>query len=256
MISIVKIGGNVLDDAQALTDFLQQFSQFQGPKILVHGGGKLATRTAASLGISAQLVDGRRITDAAMLEVVTMVYAGLTNKQVVAQLQANNCNAMGFSGADGNLICAKIRSKTPADYGFVGDLDATSVHTELLLNLLNQGITPVFSAITHDKKGQLLNTNADTIAAVLAESLAQFAPTQLVYCFEKPGVLRDAADDSTVISEITAALFEQLKADGIVHAGMIPKLSNALSAIDKGVKNVYIKQAKELLNESAGTRIS
>lgn len=150
MITIVKIGGNVLDDAPALTHFLQQFSQWNGPKILVHGGGKLATRTAENMGIKAQMVDGRRITDQAMLDIVTMVYAGLTNKQVVAQLQANGCNAIGLTGADGNVIQAQLRPKTPIDYGFVGDLTADSVQADLLLQWLNQGLTPVFSAITHD----------------------------------------------------------------------------------------------------------
>lgn len=255
MITIVKIGGNVLDDASALAEFLQLFSQWNGPKILVHGGGKLATRTAQNMGIEAQMVDGRRITDQAMLDIVTMVYAGLTNKQVVAQLQANGCNALGLTGADANVIQANIRPKTPIDFGFVGDVTPDAVQATQVLKWLSNGITPVFSAITHDGNGQLLNTNADTIASCLAEALAQLADTQLIYCFEKKGVLRDAEDETTVIAEINASIFEQLKAEKIVHAGMLPKLSNALNAVAKGVKNVYIKQAKDLLDESTGTRI-
>ncbi|WP_353183705.1 acetylglutamate kinase [Parapedobacter lycopersici] len=243
---IIKIGGNVIDDPDQLAGFLEKFAALPERKILVHGGGKIATRMAADLGIQASMVDGRRITDEQMLRVVTMVYAGLTNKQLVASLQANGCNAIGLSGADGNSITAVKRPVRDIDYGWVGDLHADSVNTTGLANLLEDGFTPVFSAITHDGQGQLLNTNADTIASALAVALAEKYPTSLVYCFEKKGVLRNIEDADSVIPEIPAGEFERLKATGVIADGMIPKLHNAFEAISKGVSEVYVGSAGDL----------
>ena len=243
---IVKIGGNVIDNPDQLAGFLKKFTALPGRKILVHGGGKIATRMAADLGIEAKMVDGRRITDGEMLRVVTMVYAGLTNKQVVAQLQAGGCNAIGLSGADGNMIAANKRPVKDIDYGWVGDLHEASVNREGLSALLDSGFTPVFSAITHDGNGNLLNTNADTIASALAVAMSAVCATALVYCFEKKGVLRDVNDAGSVIREIPSAGFEQLKAEGVIADGMIPKLYNAFNAIESGVGEVYIGQADDL----------
>lgn len=255
---VIKIGGNIIDHAEGLDRFLEQFAGLRGRKILVHGGGKIATRMAADLGIEATLVAGRRITDAAMLRVVTMVYAGLTNKQIVAGLQARHCNAIGLTGADGNSIQAVKRPVKEIDYGFVGDILSGSVNDETVAALLGSGFVPVFSAITHDGQGQLLNTNADTIASALAVGLASRYDTSLVYCFEKRGVLRDVNDDNSVIEEIKASEFEGLQASGVVADGMVPKLHNAFDAIAKGVREVCIGHADELhlLHEQRfGTRM-
>lgn len=255
---VIKIGGNIIDDPESLSRFLDRFATLRGRKVLVHGGGKIATRMAADLGIEATLVAGRRITDEAMLRVVTMVYAGLTNKQVVAGLQARDCNALGLSGADGNSIKAVKRPVKEIDYGFVGDILPTSVDDGTITALINAGFIPVFSAITHDGRGQLLNTNADTIASALAVALSSHYDTSLVYCFEKPGVLRDVNDNSSAIAEIRASEFEGLVAKGVVADGMIPKLHNAFDAIGKGVREVYIGNADnlQLLHEQRfGTRL-
>ena len=243
---VIKIGGNVIDDAEGLKRFLERFANLRGYKILVHGGGKIATRMAADLGIEATLVEGRRITDEAMLRIVTMVYGGLTNKQVVAELQSQGCNAIGLSGADGNAIRTVKRPVAAVDYGFVGDILPSSVDTDTIDTFLNAGLTPVFSAITHDGQGQLLNTNADTIAAALAVALSARYTTSLVYCFEKRGVLRDINDEDSVIAEIRAGEFEQLKTSGIIADGMVPKLHNAFEAIGKGVDEVCIGRADDL----------
>lgn len=255
---VIKIGGNVIDHPEGLNRFLDRFATLRGRKVLVHGGGKIATRMAADLGIEATLVAGRRITDEAMLRVVTMVYAGLTNKQVVAGLQARKCNALGLSGADGNCIRAVKRPVKEIDYGFVGDIFPSSVDDEAIAALMEDGFIPVFSAITHDGLGQLLNTNADTIAAALAVALSSRYDTSLVYCFEKHGVLRDVNDEGSVIPEIKAAEFGGLVASGVVADGMVPKLQNAFEAIAKGVRDVYIGHADELhrLHEQQfGTRM-
>ncbi|PPL00572.1 acetylglutamate kinase [Parapedobacter indicus] len=255
---IIKIGGNVIDDAEGLKHFLERFANLRGYKILVHGGGKIATRMAADLGIEAKLVEGRRITDEAMLRIVTMVYAGLTNKQVVAELQSRGCNAIGLSGADGNAIRTVKRPVTTVDYGFVGDILPRSVDTDTIDTFLNAGLTPVFSAITHDGQGQLLNTNADTIAAALAVALSARYTTSLVYCFEKRGVLRDITDENSVIDEIRAGEFEQLKTAGVIADGMVPKLYNAFEAIGKGVNEVCIGRADDLQllrEQHFGTRL-
>lgn len=255
---IIKIGGNIIDDPEGLSRFLDRFVSLRGRKVLVHGGGKVATRLAADLGIEATLVAGRRITDEAMLQVVTMVYAGLTNKQVVAGLQARKCNALGLSGADGNCITAVKRPVKEIDYGFVGDILPASVDDEAITALIESSFVPVFSAITHDGRGQLLNTNADTIASALAVALSARYDTSLVYCFEKRGVLRDVHDEDSVIPEIKATEFEGLQAAGIVADGMVPKLHNAFDAIAKGVRDVCIGRAEDLhlLHEQQfGTRM-
>lgn len=250
-ITVVKIGGNVIDNPEALKRFLEEFAALPGAKILVHGGGKLATRLAERLELKVQMVDGRRITDKGMLDVVTMVYAGLINKQVVAGLQAAGCNALGLSGADGNAVTARRRDPNPVDYGFVGDIER--VDSGLLRRLLEGGITPVFSAIMHDGQGTLLNCNADSVASAIALGAVEIAPADLVFCFEKNGVLRDPEDDTTLIREITSETYAPLKADGIVSKGMIPKIENALKAVEKGVRSVTIKHSENLLNEIGTT---
>lgn len=255
---IVKIGGNVLDDPEGLKRFLEHFANLRGYKILVHGGGKIATRVAAELGVEAKLVEGRRITDEAMLRIVTMVYAGLTNKQLVAELQSRGCNAVGLSGADGNAIRTVKRPVSTVDYGFVGDVLPGSVDVGTISAFLNAGLTPVFSAVTHDGRGQLLNTNADTIAAALAIALSAQYTTSLVYCFEKRGVLRDVNNENSLIPEIRASEFEPLKTSGVIADGMVPKLHNAFEAIGKGVDEVCIGQADDLYllrEQHFGTRL-
>ncbi|RYY30655.1 MAG: acetylglutamate kinase [Sphingobacteriaceae bacterium] len=243
---VIKIGGNVIDNSANLHQFLKDFSALNGLKILVHGGGKVATQVSASMGIEAKMVDGRRITDIETLRVVTMVYAGLINKNMVAQLQRYHNNAIGLTGADGNFIRAKKRPVKTIDYGFAGDLDKHSVQAESISKLLDAGFTPVFCALTHDGNGQMLNTNADTIAAALAVSLSKIYETTLIYCFEKKGVLQDVDDEDSLISEIDPERYEQLKLEKIVSEGMLPKLDNAFDAIKSGVKEVIIGQADEL----------
>lgn len=243
-ITVLKIGGNVIDNPAALKAFLAEFAALEGPRILVHGGGKLATRLAERLELKVQMVDGRRITDKGTLDVVTMVYAGLVNKQIVAGLQAVGCNAIGLSGADGNVVTARRRAPEPIDYGFVGDIER--VDSELLGRLLDGGLVPVFSAIMHDGRGTLLNCNADSVASAVALGAARLAPVDLVYCFEKAGVLRDPEDEHSVIPEITAESFAALKADGTISKGMIPKVENALKAVSQGVRSVTIRSSAHL----------
>lgn len=253
---VIKIGGNIIDDEAKLASFLNDFASIEEKKILVHGGGKLATRLAEKLGIEQQLVDGRRITDAETLKIVTMVYAGFINKNIVAGLQANNCNAMGLCGADGDAILAHKRQHPVLDYGFVGDVDA--INTELISGLLEKNIALVFAPITHDQQGQLLNTNADTIAQEIARGMSELYDVQLIYSFEKSGVLLDANDDTTVIPEIKPSNYQQLKSKNKIFAGMIPKLDNAFAALKSGVDKVIIGKAenlKELINGSSGTTI-
>ncbi|GGE55075.1 N-acetylglutamate kinase [Pedobacter psychrotolerans] len=263
-LTIIKIGGNVIDNSANLHQFLLDFTALPGDKILVHGGGKIATELGESLGVEAKMVDGRRITDIETLRIVTMVYAGLINKNMVAQLQAKGSNAIGLTGADGNIIKAKKRpiikfspsggdlEGTEIDYGFVGDLDENSVSAETLDRLLQAGLVPVLCAITHDGETQLLNTNADTIASSVAVAMSALYETRLVYCFEKKGVLKDVNDDDSVVREIKANEFEGLKEDGTVQGGMIPKLHNAFEAIKKGVSAVYIGKADELMELGSG----
>jgi acetylglutamate kinase len=246
-LSIIKIGGNIIDNPTELSKFLIDFSKISGNKILVHGGGKSATKMAQSIGLVPEMIEGRRITNAAMLEVVVMIYAGQINKDIVAQLQATNTNAIGFSGADGNLILSSKRNHPTIDYGFVGDVQ--KVNTALLETLINNGIVPVFCAITHDGKGQLLNTNADTIASELAIALSEIFDVTLNYCFEKLGVLFDAADDNSVITSINQELYATLKADGAIHSGMIPKLDNCFNSLQKGVQKIKIGHHR-MLNDT------
>lgn len=243
---VIKIGGNVIDNSENLHHFLNDFASLDGHKILVHGGGKLATDLSHTLGIEPKMVDGRRITDIETLRVVTMVYAGLINKNIVAQLQRYHCNAVGLTGADANLIRAVKRPVKEIDYGFVGDLHETSVAKNKLSELLDAGLIPVFSAITHDGEGQLLNTNADTIASALAVALSSIYKVSLVYCFEKKGVLREVTDEGSVIREISSSEFETLRSDNIIAGGMLPKLENAFRAIHNGVNEVYIGKSDEL----------
>ncbi len=245
-LNIIKIGGNVIDDDIQLDNFLEKFASIPGKKILVHGGGKIATRLADKLDIAVKMVDGRRITDEKMLDVVTMVYAGLTNKKIVSTLQKYGCDALGLSGADGNVIKAIKRPVRKIDYGFAGDILADSVNSLSIKKFLDAGFTPVFSAITHNGSGQLLNTNADTIASALAVALSKLYETSLIYCFEKNGVLSNAEEENSVITTINASQFELLKEQGIISEGMIPKLQNAFDAINKGVKDVLIGNALNL----------
>ena len=254
-ITVVKIGGNVIDNEVALERFVKDFAQLPSPKVLIHGGGKLATRLAEKLEIPTTMIEGRRVTDAETLNIVTMVYAGLINKRVVAMLQAEGCNALGFSGADGNMIPAVKRNPEPLDYGFVGDIDASKINAELLATLLESGVTPVFCAITHDGKGSLLNSNADSVASAVAVASASIAETDRVFCFEKQGVLRDVEDDSSVISLITRADYPSLRNEGIISKGMIPKIDNAFRAIESGVASVAIKHSECVADSTKGTTI-
>jgi len=248
---VIKIGGHIIDDDKKLADFLEQLASVEERKILVHGGGKLATRLAGQLKIPQQVVDGRRITDAETLKIVTMVYAGYINKNIVALLQAANCNAIGLSGADGDAILAHKRKHPVMDYGFVGDIDA--INTVLIKNLLEQNIAIVFAPITHDQRGQLLNTNADTIAQEIAKAMSGIYDTELIYSFEKSGVLLDVNDESTVIPKLNKTIYSDLKGENKIFAGMIPKLDNAFAALDAGVKRVVIGKAEHLPKMVKGT---
>jgi acetylglutamate kinase len=254
---VIKIGGNIIDDDEKLSSFLKNFASISEKKILIHGGGKLATKMAGDLGIPQKMIDGRRITDAETLKIVTMVYGGYINKKIVSQLQANDCNAIGLSGADGNLIQAHKRVHPTIDYGFAGDIDI--INLELLKSLLDQGMSIVIAPITHNKNGQLLNTNADTIAQEIARSLSAAYAVNLIYSFEKSGVLLNTDDETSVIPSIRPDFYEQLKAEKKIFAGMIPKIDNAFAALRSGVKEVTIGKAEELqklIQHQAGTRIT
>ena len=241
-LTIIKVGGAVVEDEAQLTQLLKDFSAIEGRKVLVHGGGRKATKVAESLGIESKMVKGRRITDAEMLSVVTMVYGGLVNKNLVARLQANGVNALGLTGADIDVIRSHKRPlKDGVDFGFVGDVDKAD--GKMLSRLIENGITPVMAPLTHDGEGHLLNTNADTIASETAIALAPYYDVTLIFCFEKKGVLRNPDDDDSVIPIITRANFITLKADGTISGGMLPKIENALSAIDSGVGKVIITLA-------------
>ena len=281
MIRIVKIGGNVVDNPELLREFVKDFAAMPGMKALIHGGGVMASQMQKSMGMTPQMIEGRRVTDEATLKVVTMVYAGWCNKNITALLQAEGCNAIGLSGADGNAI--KARKRPPVhveslgedvDYGFVGDVTGESVNAGFIYSLMERGIVPVFNAINHDGEGNLLNTNADTIASSVAIAMANYRyrsprevccrceecthcsddgrlthETELIYCFEKDGVLYDKDDDGSVIPEIDRERFAELKAEGRVADGMIPKLANSFKAIDSGVARVIIKHARNLNNK-------
>lgn len=252
-LTIVKIGGNVIDDAEASHRFLTAFAALPGAKLLVHGGGKVATQVAEKLGLPTQMVNGRRITDKPMLDVVTMVYAGLVNKNLVATLQSLDCNAIGLTGADGGSILASKRPVGEVDYGFAGDIE--QVNADQIEMWIGQGLIPVFAPITYDAQGSLLNTNADTLASALAVALSEDFEVSLLYCFEKKGVLADPNDDSSVISVIPQAEYGQLKEEGVVSKGMIPKLDNAFAALEKGVAKVIICHADDL-KEMIQTQLS
>ncbi len=281
MIRVVKIGGNVVDNPELLREFVRNFAAMPGMKVLVHGGGVMASQMQKEMGLAPVMIEGRRVTDEAALKVVTMVYAGWCSKTITALLQAEGCNAIGLSGADGNAIKASRRPPVhieslgkEMDYGYVGDVTGESVNAGFIYALLERGIVPVFNAINHDGAGNLLNTNADTIASSVATAMANYRyrsprevccrceecthcsddgrlthETELIYCFEKDGVLYDKDDDSSVISKISRSRFEELKKEGIVADGMIPKLANAFKAIDSGVARVVIKHARNLLND-------
>lgn len=241
-LTIVKVGGAVVEDESQLAQLLSDFSAIQGRKVLVHGGGRKATKMAERLGIETHMVEGRRITDAQMLEVVTMVYGGLVNKQLVARLHQRGVNSIGLTGADGNVILSHKRPlKHGVDYGFVGDVDC--VDHVMLRNLIESGVTPVMAPLTHDGQGHILNTNADTIASETAKALAVDYDVTLIFSFEKRGVLSNPDDDESVIPTITRADFERYREDGTISGGMLPKIENALSAIDSGVSRVIITLA-------------
>ncbi|MDD6209045.1 MAG: acetylglutamate kinase [Bacteroidales bacterium] len=251
-LTIVKVGGKIVEEEASLERLLHDFSMLENSKVLVHGGGRSATKIAERLGIESKMVNGRRITDAEMLKVVTMVYGGLVNKNLVARLQALNVNALGLTGADMNIMLSEKRPVKEIDYGFVGDVK--KVDAGLLSSLIAQGVVPVLSPLTHDKNGNLLNTNADTIAGEAAKALAEYFDVTLIYCFEKRGVLRDENDDDSVIPQINTELFNKYVAEGIIQGGMIPKLENAFDALKKGVKKVIITEASQL-GKSSGTTV-
>lgn len=253
---VIKIGGNIVDDNRKLAVFLEAFASLEGKKILIHGGGKLATELAEKVGVPQKMVEGRRITDESTLQIVTMVYGGLINKNIVAKLQSLGSNALGITGADGNAILAHKRKKGDIDYGFAGDID--EVNTYMFSSLLGQGLTLVVAPITHDKEGQLLNTNADTIAQEIARAMGKDWAVQLIFSFEKSGVLMDANDDRTVIPILTPSYYQELKSRQQIFAGMIPKLDNAFKALDEGVQKVIIGKAEELaalVNGQSGTTL-
>lgn len=251
-LTVIKVGGKIVEEEATLNQLLADFSAIEGYRVLVHGGGRSATKLASQLGIESQMVNGRRITDAETLKVVTMVYGGLVNKNIVAGLQAKGVNAMGLTGADMNVIRSVKRPVKDVDYGFVGDVE--KVNAELLGNLIRQGVVPVMAPLTHDGQGSMLNTNADTIAGETAKALAELFDVTLVFCFEKKGVLSDENDDDSVIPVITPELFKEYVEKGIIQGGMIPKLENSFSAIEAGVSQVVITLASAI-HQEGGTII-
>lgn len=251
-ITVIKVGGKIVEESESLGNLLDRFAAIGGGKVLIHGGGRSATRMAERLGIESRMVDGRRITDSDTLQVVTMVYGGLVNKNIVAQLQARGINALGLTGADCNIIKAHKRPVKEIDYGFVGDVECAD--GAMLARLVEQGITPIVAPLTHDGKGNLLNTNADTMAAETAKALAVHYDVTLIYCFELPGVMRDPEDAESLIPTITRESYSNLLADGTVSGGMIPKIDNAFNAIENGVKEVIITRA-DAIDGVQGTHI-
>src|SRR5260221_12060754 len=249
---VIKIGGNVLDDQKALNLFLKDFASIQTPRILIHGGGKIATKIGNQLGIASNYVNGRRITDQPTRDLVTMVYGGLINKQIVATLQAHHCNAIGVTGADANLIKATKRPVGAIDYGFVGDINPDSVNSTFLYFLLKQNAIPVFAPLTY-ADGEILNTNADTIASVVAVSLSKHFDTRLIFCFEKKGVLKNIQDENSVIHQLNESSYQKLLKEKAIADGILPKLENAFSAINSGVKEVLIGDAKDLIKNIRDT---
>lgn len=256
---VIKIGGNVIDDPNNLEPFLKEFANIESKKILVHGGGKIATAIGEKLGIQSKYIDGRRITDDETIDLVTMVYGGLVNKKIVAKLQSVNCNAIGITGADANLLPAKKRPVKEIDYGWVGDVNRDDLNFKTWKLFLENGLTPVAAPLTHDCNGQILNTNADTIASVIAVNLSAHYEVTLIYCFEKNGVLLDVNDEDSVVKYLDPKKYQQLKESNQLFAGILPKIDNAFGAIDKGVKEVLIgnsSQLSALINGESGTKIS
>ena len=258
---IIKIGGNIIDDDQLLQSFIEDLSSIKEPCMLVHGGGRSATAMSKRLGIETKMTDGRRITDAETLDVIVMVYAGLINKKIVALMQSKNCNAIGLCGADANIITAKKREATTIDYGFVGDINPEFIAVNTIKQFIENGLVPVISPVTHDGKGQLLNTNADTIASSLAGALAKQFEVHLYFCFEKNGVLKNMEDEHSLIPVLDKSNYEELKSCGMISHGMIPKIDNAFNAIENGVSVVTVGHAshlKDMINkkEYGGTRIA
>lgn len=251
---VIKIGGNVIDDPTKLAIFIDRFSEIEGKKILVHGGGKLATELAEKLGIQQQMIEGRRVTDSETLKIVTMVYAGYINKNIVAKLQSYGINALGVTGADYNLLPAKKREHATIDYGYVGDIQRAQIVIMRWMNLLNNKITLVVAPITHDNRGNLLNTNADSVAQEIATILCKMFDVHLIYCFEKNGVLLDVKDDNSVISSINPAYYAELNEKGLIFAGMLPKLDNAFKAVNDGVKKVTIGPADNIVELTQGSK--
>lgn len=252
-LTIIKVGGKIVENSESLNSLLKDFAAVEGKKLLVHGGGRSATQMAARLGVETKMVDGRRITDEAMLEVVTMVYGGLVNKRIVAGLQALGVNAVGLTGADMNIVLSDKRKVSTVDYGWVGDVKR--VNAEAVATLIESGCCPVVAPLTHDGCGHMLNTNADTMAGEMAKAMAAHYDVTLMFCFEKPGVLADENDDSSLIPTITPAVLDDLKCRGVVSGGMIPKLDNAIACVSAGVESVVITQADRIADPYAGTKI-
>jgi len=252
---VIKIGGNVIDNEESLTSFLQNFSAINGRKILIHGGGKIATKIGEKLGIQSNYINGRRITDDATIDLVTMVYGGLVNKKIVAQLQSLNCNAIGLTGADGNIIPATKRAVKEVDFGWVGDIENQQLHVENVRLFLENNLVPVFAPLTHDGLGHILNTNADTIASNLAIALSPFYDVRLIYCFEKKGILENVDDNHSVINLINKSTYQQLLSEQKLFAGILPKIDNAFAAIDAGVKEVLVGDANDLLQNTGDKTI-
>lgn len=252
-LTIIKVGGKIVENSESLNSLLKDFAAVEGKKLLVHGGGRSATQMAARLGVETKMVDGRRITDEAMLEVVTMVYGGLVNKRIVAGLQALGIDAVGLTGADMNIVLSDKRKVSAVDYGWVGDVKR--VNAEAVATLIESGCCPVVAPLTHDGCGHMLNTNADTMAGEMAKAMAAHYDLTLMFCFEKPGVLADENDDSSLIPTITPAVLDDLKRRGVVSGGMIPKLDNAIACVSAGVESVVITQADRIADPYAGTKI-
>lgn len=252
-LTIIKVGGKIVENSESLNALLKDFATVEGKKLLVHGGGRSATQMAARLGVETKMVDGRRITDEAMLEVVTMVYGGLVNKRIVAGLQALGIDAVGLTGADMNIVLSDKRKVSAVDYGWVGDVKR--VNAEAVATLIESGCCPVVAPLTHDGCGHMLNTNADTMAGEMAKAMAAHYDVTLMFCFEKPGVLADENDDSSLIPTITPAVLDDLKRRGVVSGGMIPKLDNAIACVSAGVESVVITQADRIADPYAGTKI-
>lgn len=252
-LTIIKVGGKIVENSESLNALLKDFAAVEGKKLLVHGGGRSATQMAARLGVETKMVDGRRITDEAMLEVVTMVYGGLVNKRIVAGLQALGIDAVGLTGADMNIVLSDKRKVSAVDYGWVGDVKR--VNAEAVATLIESGCCPVVAPLTHDGCGHMLNTNADTMAGEMAKAMATHYDVTLMFCFEKPGVLADENDDSSLIPTITPAVLDDLKRRGVVSGGMIPKLDNAIACVSAGVESVVITQADRIADPYAGTKI-